>query len=166
MSEQIIVSYPKEKLSRPLWKSYSYFVSFPTMWQRNEFLFETFFCSFPYFVIELKPARLTLLSTLEFPSTEKFMMLGLLTFTIFFDENIFSGYILRKEFNLFSKMVQATSCPFSVSPSSVTRKMVPLNPALFLFCQGMHQCNLWFDVIFMLEYNEVIALWLAFIPLQ
>ena len=70
------------------------------------FLFETFFVRlFPYFVIELKPARLTLLSALEFSSPRKFMVLGLLTFTIFFDENIFSGYIFRKEFNMFSKMV-------------------------------------------------------------
>ena len=58
------------------------------------------------------------------------MMLGILIFTIFFDENIFSGYIFWKEFNLFSKVVQATNCPLSVSPSSVTRKMVPRNPAL------------------------------------
>ena len=70
------------------------------------------------------------LSALESSSTRKFMMLGLLTLTKFFDENIFSGYIFRKEFNLFSKMVKATNCPFSVSPSSVTRKMVQPNPAL------------------------------------
>lgn len=30
-------------------------------------------------------------------------MLGLLTFTIFFDDNIFGGYIFQKEFNFFFK---------------------------------------------------------------
>ena len=78
------------------------------MWLRNV-SFRNFLCSFPYFVIELKPAKLTLLSALEFFSPRKFMTLGALTFTTFFDENIFSGYIFRKEF---SKMVQATNCPF------------------------------------------------------
>ena len=50
-SEQVIVSYPNEILSQPLWKSYSYgreFLSFPTMWQRN-FSFRNFLCLFPYF---------------------------------------------------------------------------------------------------------------------
>ena len=109
MSEQIIVSYPGEKLSQPFLKrAILTFVSIPTMWLRNV-SFRNFLCSFPYFVIELKPAKLTLLSALEFFSPRKFMMLGALTFTTFFDENIFSGYIFRKEF---SKMVQATNCPF------------------------------------------------------
>ena len=106
------------------------FVSFPTMRQCNVSS-RNFLCWFPYFVIELKAARLTPLSAIEFSSTRKFLMLGILTFTIFFFyENIFSGYIFWKEFYLFSKMVQATNCPFSVSPSSVTRKMVSRNPAL------------------------------------
>ena len=50
-------------------------------------------------------------------------MLGLLTFTIFnfFDGNIFRGIIFRKEFSLFSKMVQATTSPFSENG--------PANPA-------------------------------------
>ena len=61
------------------------------------------------------------------------MMLSLLTFTIFnfFDGNTFRGIIFRKEFSLFSKVVQATNSPFSVSLSSLTRKMVPrIRPAL------------------------------------
>ena len=45
------------------------------------------------------------------------------------DDNIFRGIIFRKEFSLFSKMVQATHSLFSVSPSSLRRKMVPRNPA-------------------------------------
>ena len=105
MSEQIIVSYPGEKIvSACLKRAILTFVSIPTMWQRDV-SFRNFLCSFPYFVIELKPAKLTLLSALEYFSPRKFMMLGALTFTTFFDENIFSGYIFRKEF---SKMVQAT----------------------------------------------------------
>ena len=60
-SEQVIVSYPREIFSQPLWKSSSHvreFLSFPTMWQRNHgFLFETFFVCFLIFEIELKPAR-------------------------------------------------------------------------------------------------------------
>ena len=88
MSEQVIVSYPKELLSQPLWKSCSYvreFLSFPTARCGNAvFLFETFFVCFLIFEIELKPARFfDLLSAREFSSTRKFMMLGLLTFTIF-----------------------------------------------------------------------------------
>ena len=58
-SEQVIVSYPREILSQPLWKSYSYvreFLSFLTMWQSNV-SFRNFLCLFPYFEIELKPAR-------------------------------------------------------------------------------------------------------------
>ena len=39
--------------------------------------------------------------------------------------NIFRGIIFRKEFSLFSKVVQATNSPFSVGLSSLTRKMVP-----------------------------------------
>ena len=58
-------------------------------------------------------------------------MLGLLTFTIFnfFDGNIFRGIIFRKEFSLFSKIVQSTNSPFSVSLLSLTR-----NPALNFWC--------------------------------
>ena len=78
MSEPILHSYRREKLSQPL-------------------CFRNFLCLFPYFVTELKPARLTSLSALEFSSTRKFLMLGILTFTIFFfDENIFSGYFLER----------------------------------------------------------------------
>ena len=86
-SEQVIVSYPREILSQPLWKSYSYvgeFLSFPTMWQRNV-SFQNFLCLFPYFWnwIKNRPGSLTLLSAREFSSNRKFMMLSLLTFTIF-----------------------------------------------------------------------------------
>ena len=86
-SEQVIVSYPREILSQPLWKSYSYvreFLSFPTMWQRNV-SFRNFLCLFPYFWnwIKNRPGLLTLLSAREFSSSKrKFMMLSLLTFTI------------------------------------------------------------------------------------
>ena len=50
-SEQVIVSYPREILSQPLWESYSYvreFLSFLTMWQSNV-SFGNFLCLFPYF---------------------------------------------------------------------------------------------------------------------
>ena len=86
-SEQVIASYPREILSQPLWKSYSYigeFLSFPTMWQSNV-SFQNFLCLFPYFWnwIKNRPGSLTLLSAREFSSNRKFMMLSLLTFTIF-----------------------------------------------------------------------------------
>ena len=49
------------------------------------FLFETFFVCSLIFETELKnwPGSLTLLSAREFSSNRKFMMLSLLTFTIF-----------------------------------------------------------------------------------
>ena len=52
------------------------------------------------------------------------MMLGLLTFTIFnFLITISLGVLIfEKKFSVFSKMVQATTSPFSVSPSSLRRK--------------------------------------------
>ena len=130
MSEQVIVSYPREILSQPLWKSYSYvrgFLSFPTMWQRIV-SFQNFLCLFPYFWnwIKNRPGSLTLLSAREFSSNRKFIMLSLLTFTIFhFLMAISLGIIFRKEFSLFSKVVQATNSPFSVSLWSLTRKMIP-----------------------------------------
>ena len=82
-SEQVIVSYLREILSQSLWKSYSYvreFLSFPKMWQRNV-SFRNFLCLFPYFWNW--PGSLTLLSARDFSSNRKFMMLSLLTFTIF-----------------------------------------------------------------------------------
>ena len=86
-SEQVIVSYPREILSQPLWKSYSYvreLLSFPTMWQRNV-SFRNFLCLFPYFWnwIKNQLGSLTLLSAREFSSNRRFMMLSLLTFTTF-----------------------------------------------------------------------------------
>ena len=108
-SERVIVSYPREILSQPLWKSHSYvleFLSFPTMWQCNV-SFRNFLCLFPYFWnwIKNRPGSLALLSAREFFSNRKFLMLSLLS--------------------LFSKVVQATNSPFSVSLSSAARKMVP-----------------------------------------
>ena len=52
------------------------------------------------------------------------MMLGLLTFTIFDFLITLSLQVLifEKKFSVFSKMVQATTSPFSVSPSSLRRK--------------------------------------------
>ena len=52
------------------------------------------------------------------------MMLGLLTFTIFNFLITISLEVLifEKKFSVFSKMVQATTSPFSVSPSSLRRK--------------------------------------------
>ena len=52
------------------------------------------------------------------------MMLGLLTFTIFNFLITISLEVLifEKKFIVFSKMVQATTSPFSVSPSSLRRK--------------------------------------------
>ena len=47
--------------------------------------------------------------------------------------SLFRGIIFRKEFTLFSKVVQATNSPFSISLASLTRKMVP-NPALNFWC--------------------------------
>ena len=58
-SEQVIVSYSREILSRPLWKSYSYvreFLSFPTMWQRNV-SFRNCFCLFRYFSHWIKTSQ-------------------------------------------------------------------------------------------------------------
>ena len=86
-SEQVIVSYPREILSQSLWKRYSYvreFLSFPTMWQRNV-SFRNFLCLLPYFWnwIKNRLGSLTLLSAREFSSNRRFMMLSLLTFTIF-----------------------------------------------------------------------------------
>ena len=73
------------------------------------FLFEAFFvCFLIFFKLNLnQPGSLTHLSAQEFSSTRKFIIMGLLTFTIFifFDDNIFKGIIFRKEFSLFSKMV-------------------------------------------------------------
>ena len=97
---------PWEILSQPLWKSHSYvreILSFPTMWQRNV-SFRNFLCLFPYFWnwIKNRPGSLALLSAREFFSNRKFLMLSLLS--------------------LFSKVVQATNSPFSVSPSSLRRK--------------------------------------------
>ena len=89
------------------------------------FLFETSFVCFVIFEIELKPASsLTLLSAREFSSTRKFMMLGLLTFTIFNFLMTISLEVLffEKKFSVFSKLIQATNRTFSVSPSSLRRK--------------------------------------------
>ena len=60
------------------------------------------------------------------------MIMGLLTFTIFifFDDNIFRAIIFRKEFSLFSKIVQAKNDPFSVSPWRKWSR----DPALNFWC--------------------------------
>ena len=80
-SEQVIVSYPREIFSHPLGKSYSYvreLLSFPTMWQRNV-SFRNFLCLFPYFWNWIKNRPVSS----RISSNRKFMMLSLLTFTIF-----------------------------------------------------------------------------------
>ena len=60
MSEQVIVSYPKELLSQPLKKLFlRSFLPFPTARCGNAmFLFEALFVCFLIFEIELKPAWL------------------------------------------------------------------------------------------------------------
>jgi hypothetical protein len=65
---------------------------------------------FVSFVIDLKPAKLTLLSVENFPFAQKFTVLGFLLFKSLFGENIFGGYYFRKDiFRLkfaFQKMVE------------------------------------------------------------
>ena len=138
-SEQVIVSYPREILSRPLWKAILTFVTschFPKC-GNAKFLLETFFVCFRIFEIELKPARFidSSVSSRIFLCSKIYDARLTYIYNIqFFDDNIFRGIIFRKEFSLFSKMVQATHSPFSVSPSSLRRKMVPRNPALNCWC--------------------------------
>ena len=117
-SEQVIVSYPREILSQPLWKRYSYvreFLSFPTMWQRNV-SFRNFLCLFPYFWnwIKNRLGSLTLLSAREFSSNRRFMMLSLLTFTIFNFLMAISLEVLFFEKNLvcFQKWSRLRIVPF------------------------------------------------------
>ena len=117
-SEQVIVSYPREILSQPLWKRYSYvreFLSFPTMWQRNV-SFRNFLCLFPYFGnwIKNRLGSLTLLSAREFSSNRRFMMLSLLTFTIFNFLMAISLEVLFFEKNLvcFQKWSRLRIVPF------------------------------------------------------
>ena len=111
-SEQVIVSYPREILSQPLWKSYSYvreFLSFPTMWQRNV-SFRNFLCLFPYFWNWIKTSQVHWL----FCQLEKFPLLRNLwcwaylhlQYLMFWWQYHFRGIIFRNEFCLFSKMVQ------------------------------------------------------------
>ena len=79
------------------------------------FLFETFFVSFLIFEIELEqPGSLTLLSAREFSSTRKFMMMGLLTFTIFNYLMTISLEVLFFEKNLgcFQKWSRLRIVPF------------------------------------------------------
>ena len=62
------------------------------------------------------------------------MMLGLLTFTIFNFLITISLEVLifEKKFSVFSKMVQATTSPFSVSPSSLRRNSCLKGPLKYL----------------------------------
>ena len=135
-SKQVIVSYPREILSQPLWKRYSYvreFLSFPTMWQRNV-SFRNFLCLFPYFWNWIKTSQVRWL----FCQLEKFPLLGNLRcwaylhlqYLIFWWQYHFRGIIFRSEFSLFPKMVLSKNSPFSVSPWSLTRKMVPRKSGL------------------------------------
>ena len=83
------------------------------------FLFEAFFVCFLIFEIKLKPARFidsSVSSRIFFYSEIYDHGLTYIYNIYFFDDNIFRGIIFRKEFSLFSKMVQAKYDPFSVSP--------------------------------------------------
>ena len=44
-------------------------------------------------------------------------------------------------------MVQATYSPFSVSPSSLRRKMVPRNPALNCWCSVSHHIKIKIETV-------------------
>ena len=135
-SEQVIVSYPREILSEPLWKSYSYvreFLSFLTMWQSNV-SFRNFLCLFPYFWNWIKTSQVHWL----FCQLEKFPLLRNLwcwaylhlQYFNFWLQYYFRGIIFRSEFSLFPKMVLSTNSPFSVRPWNLTRKMVPRKSGL------------------------------------
>ena len=99
------------------------------------FLFETFFVCFFIFEIELKPATFidSSVSSRIFLYSEIYDAgLTYIHNNYFFDDNIFRGIIFRKEFSLFSKMAQAKNGSFSVSPWSLTRKMVSQSGLKFL----------------------------------
>ena len=139
-SEQVIVSYPREILSQPLEKSYSYvreLLSFPTMWQRNV-SFRNFLCLLPYFWnwIKSRPGSLTLLSAIEFSSNRKFMMLSLLTFTIFNFLMAISLEVLLFEKNLvcFQKWSRLRIVPFPWVCRAWHEKWSRENPALNFWC--------------------------------
>ena len=126
MPEQVIVSYPKKLLSQPLWKSYSFVLS--SHFPRHDVATQCFFSKLSLFVslfLKLNFIYSYVSSgSLRMSSTRKFMMLGLLTFTIFNFLMTISLEVLffEKKFSVFSKMIQATNSIFSISPSSLRRK--------------------------------------------
>ena len=134
-SERVTVSYPREILSKALWKSYSYvreFLSFPTMWQCN-ISFRNFLCLFRYFLNWIKTSQVHWL----FCQLEKFPLLRNLwcwaylhlQYLIFWWQYHFRGISFRKKLVCFQKRSRLWIVPFPSARGAWHEKWSCQNPS-------------------------------------